>query len=460
MPITVFYCEKCGESLADGRLMHHVADLFEAGGSDIWYEKDARDLVPEGTVCPKCHHDGFTKEMDILDVWFDSGVSHAAVLERRDYLKSPADLYLEGSDQHRGWFHSSLLASVGTRDLAPYKAVLTHGFVVDGNGKKMSKSMGNVIAPEEVIKKFGAEILRLWVAAQDYRDDIRISQEILQRLSDAYRRIRNTARYILGNLHGFDPVADSVPDGDLLEIDRWALSRLEGLVKRVEKSYDDYEFHILYHAVHNFCSVDMSAFYLDVLKDRLYTSPKKSLARRSAQTAMYRILDALTRLIAPVLSFTADEVWQHLPGEREESVHLAGFPRFEASLVDPELEARYEQLLAVRSDVSKALELARNDKRVGHSLDARVRLEAPAGPWRELLEAYRDQLATLLIVSQAELAENLAGAVSGEEVKGLRILVEKAPGDKCERCWNYLPTVGQSDDHPTVCHRCLEALTP
>ncbi|WP_432823949.1 isoleucine--tRNA ligase, partial [Trichloromonas sp.] len=255
VPITVFYCEKCGESLADGKIMHHIADQFSEAGSDLWYEKEAKELLPAGTSCPSCGHDGFSKEMDILDVWFDSGVSHAAVLEQRDELSSPADLYLEGSDQHRGWFHSSLLASVGTRDIPPYKSVLTHGFVVDGNGKKMSKSTGNVVAPEEVIKKFGAEILRLWVAAQDYRDDIRISQEILQRLSDAYRRIRNTARYILGNLHGFDPATDSVADGELLEIDRWALSRLERLVGRVEKSYDEYEFHVLYHAVHNFCSV-------------------------------------------------------------------------------------------------------------------------------------------------------------------------------------------------------------
>jgi isoleucyl-tRNA synthetase len=458
VPITVFYCEKCGEALADGKTMHHVADLFEEGGSDQWFEKETAELLPGGTVCKACGHDGFTRETDILDVWFDSGVSHAAVLERRAYLSSPADLYLEGSDQHRGWFHSSLLAAVGTRGIAPYKAVLTHGFVVDGAGKKMSKSTGNVIAPEEVIKKFGAEILRLWVAAQDYRDDIRISPEILQRLSDAYRRIRNTARYILGNLHGFDPEADGVPDGDLMEIDRWALSKLEGLVGRVERSYEEYEFHVLYHAVHNFCSVDMSAFYLDVLKDRLYTAPKKSLERRSAQTAIYRILDALTRLIAPVLSFTADEIWKSLPGGREESVHLAAFPRFETSLLDAELEERYEKLLQVRSDVSKALELARGEKLIGHSLDARVLLEAPEGPWRELLETYREELATLFIVSQTELAEGLAEAVPGEEVKGLRIRVEKAVGEKCERCWNYLPSVGESDEHPTVCHRCREAL--
>ena len=458
VPITVFYCQGCGEALADGETMHHAANLFEEGGSDVWFEKEAAELLPPGTKCPKCSGGTFTKETDILDVWFDSGVSHAAVLEHRPYLNDQADLYLEGSDQHRGWFHSSLLAAVGTRGIAPYKAVLTHGFVVDGAGKKMSKSMGNVIAPEEVIKKFGAEILRLWVAAQDYRDDIRISQEILQRLSDAYRRIRNTARYILGNIHDFDPVADSVPDGDLLEIDRWALSRLEGLVNRVERSYEEYEFHILYHAVHNFCSVDMSAFYLDVLKDRLYTAPKKSLARRSAQTAMYRILDALTRLVAPVLSFTADEIWRELPGEREESVHLAGFPRFEAALLDITLEQRYERLLQVRSDVSKALELARNEKTIGHSLDARVLVEAPAGEWLDLLKKYEKELATLFIVSQVDLAEGLADAVPGEEVKGLKVKIEKARGEKCERCWNYAESVGAADDHPSVCHRCRQAL--
>jgi isoleucyl-tRNA synthetase len=458
VPITVFYCEKCGEALADGKIMHHVADLFTESGSDVWYEKEAAELLPPGTVCGACGGNDFTKEMDILDVWFDSGVSHAAVLEQRDNLSSPADLYLEGSDQHRGWFHSSLLAAVGTRGIAPYKAVLTHGFVVDGAGKKMSKSTGNVVAPEEVIKKFGAEILRLWVAAQDYRDDIRISPEILQRLSDAYRRIRNTARYILGNLHGFDPETDSVPDDDLLEIDRWALSRLEELVGRVERSYNEYEFHVLYHAVHNFCSVDMSSFYLDVLKDRLYTAPTKGVARRSAQTAIYRILDALTRLVAPVLSFTADEIWESLPGKREENVHLARFPRFETSLLDVELEARYARILAVRSDVSKALELARAEKLIGHSLDARVLVEAPAGPWRDLLERYRDELATLFIVSQVELGENLGEAVAGEEVPGLKIRIEKALGEKCERCWTYATSVGESSEHPTICHRCRPAL--
>lgn len=459
VPITVFYCADCGEALADGKIMHHIADLFEQGGSDLWYELEVEELLPAGTTCRKCGHANFTRESDILDVWFDSGVSHAAVLERRGNLSSPADLYLEGSDQHRGWFHSSLLASIGTRGIAPYKAVLTHGFVVDGQGKKMSKSDGNVTAPEEVIKKYGAEILRLWVAAQDYRDDIRISGVILERLADAYRRIRNTARYILGNLHDFNLEQDWVADGDLLEIDRWALSKLEGVIQRVERCYLEYEFHVLYHTVHNFCSVELSSFYLDVLKDRLYTAPAGSRERRSAQTAMYRILDALTRLLAPVLSFTADEIWWALPGEREASVHLASFPKIETSLLDAALEARYEKILLVRSDVAKVLEVARTAKIIGHSLDARITLFVPAGSWRDLLDQYRDELTTLLIVSQVELAEAApAGSVTGEEIPELTILVEKASGEKCERCWNYSTSVGASSVHPALCPRCEAAI--
>jgi len=459
VPITVLYCKKCGEAIADGKVMHHIADRFEQGGSDIWFEQEAKELVPAGTACGACGHDDFDKEMDILDVWFDSGVSHAAVLEQRDNLKTPADMYLEGSDQHRGWFHSSLLASVGTRDVAPYKAVLTHGFVLDEKGRPMSKSVGNVVAPEKVINKFGAEILRLWVATQDYRNDTRVGDHILQQVSEAYRRIRNTARYILGNLSDFDPATDMVAAGDMQEIDRWAVSRLEDLVSRVEKSYDDYEFHVLYHAVHNFCSVDMSSFYLDILKDRLYTTKQASPERRSAQTAMYMIIDALTRLVAPVLSFTADEIWWQLPGEREESVHLAGFPRFEKKLRDPELEERYKQLIAIRSDVTKALELARNEKTVGHSLDARVTIAA-SGDAKALLEQYRDELATLFIVSQAELTDSLgAEAQSGDEVEGLKVAVAKADGEKCERCWNYRTTVGTNSDHPSICSSCSDALS-
>jgi len=457
VPITVFYCGKCDEALADGKIMHHVADLFEETGSDIWYEKEAKELLPNGTVCPSCGHDDFRKEMDILDVWFDSGVSHAAVVEKREQLKTPADLYLEGSDQHRGWFHSSLLASVGTRDAAPYKAVLTHGFVLDEKGRPMSKSVGNVVAPEKVIKQYGAEILRLWVATQDYRNDTRVGDAILKQVSEAYRRIRNTARYILGNIHDFDPATDTVADKDLLEIDRRALSRLEELVNRVLKSYESYDFHVLYHAVHNFCSVDMSAFYLDVLKDRLYTSPTESLERRSAQTAMYRILDALTRMMAPVLSFTAEEIWGFIPGEREESVHLAEFPSFEDSLIDNALEEKYERILAVRSDVAKVLELARAEKIIGHSLDARVELAAD-GALADLLKQESAQLACLLIVSQVEVTDSLENATTGENLPGLKIRVSKADGEKCSRCWNYATTVGDHDDHPEICHRCLQAL--
>ena len=457
VPITVFYCTGCDEALADGKIMHHVADLFEETGSDLWFEKEAAELLPEGTTCPHCSGADFRKEMDILDVWFDSGVSHAAVLEQNDHLQTPADLYLEGSDQHRGWFHSSLLASVGTRDTAPYKAVLTHGFVLDEKGRPMSKSVGNVVAPEKVIKKYGAEILRLWVATQDYRNDTRVGDQILKQVSEAYRRIRNTARYILGNIHDFDPSTDMVADGDLLEIDRWALSRLEGLVERVLKSYNAYEFHIIHHAVHNFCAVDMSAFYLDVLKDRLYTSPARSLARRSAQTAMYRILDTLIRIMAPVLSFTTEEIWGCMPGEREESVHLADFPDFENSLVDPALEEKYEQLLTLRSDVAKVLEQARTDKLIGHSLDARVEL-ASSCELGKLLDANTDQLPALFIVSQTDVTAELPDGVPGENFPELRIRVSKAAGQKCSRCWNYSTTVGENAEHPEACARCREAL--
>lgn len=457
VPITIAYCGKCGEALADGKVMHYIADQFEATGSDIWFEKDASELLPPGTVCPACGHDKFTKEIDILDVWFDSGVSHAAVCEQRDYLQSPADLYLEGSDQHRGWFHSSLLESVGTRDRAPYKAVLTHGFVLDKDGRPMSKSMGNIIAPEEIIRKYGAEIIRLWVAATDYRDDIRLSQETLQRLSDAYRRIRNTARYLLSNLADFNPATDMVADEELLELDRWALSRLSRLVEKVADAYNKYEFHVIYHAVHNFCGVDLSAFYLDILKDRLYTSPKQSIDYRSARSTMYQIVDALTRMLAPVLTFTTDEIWQRLPGEREASVHLAGFPQHNSHYQDSQLEERYEQLQKVRSEVSKQLERSRADKQLGQSLEAKVLLDVPTS-YQPLLTEYLDLLPTYFIVSQVELTTDLPAAVEAENIPGLKLQVLPADGEKCERCWNFVTSVGQDSEHPTICARCVAVL--
>ncbi|WP_243372246.1 isoleucine--tRNA ligase [Geotalea sp. SG265] len=458
VPITVFYCKACGEALADGKVMHHVADLFEKESSDIWYEREAKELLPAGTVCPACGKSEFDKEMDILDVWFDSGVSHAAVLEHRDNLTSPADMYLEGSDQHRGWFHSSLLASVGTRGVAPYRSVLTHGFVVDGSGRKMSKSVGNVVAPEDVIKKYGAEVLRLWVAAQDYRDDLRISQEILTRLSEAYRRIRNTCRYILGNIADFDPKTDTVAYGDMPEIDRWALHQLELLKEKVLNAYENCEFHVLYHAVNGFCTVEMSAFYLDILKDRVYTSRQDSLERRSAQTAMYQILDALVKLTAPVLSFTADEVWRYMPAPAEESVHLSQFPPFKPENRDEALVERWETIIKVRAEVSKALEQARVQKVIGHSLDAAVALQAPA-ELGGLLAPYAADLKSIFIVSKAELIENLEGeSFAAEGIAGLQIKVAAAPGKKCERCWCYDEEIGTDAEHPGICPKCLAAV--
>jgi len=458
VPITAFSCTACGEYIADGKIMDHVAGHFREHSSDIWFDWSAEKLLPAGTKCPKCGAASFDKENDILDVWFDSGVSHAAVLEPNPKLSSPADLYLEGSDQHRGWFHSSLLESVGTRGVAPYKNVLTHGFVVDGSGRKMSKSVGNVVAPEEVIKKYGAEILRLWVAAQDYRDDIRISQEILTRLSEAYRRIRNTCKYILGNLSDFDPAKDSVKPAEMPEIDRWALHQLELLKEKVLSCYGEYEFHVLYHAVNGFCTVEMSSFYLDILKDRVYTSKADSLQRRSAQTVMYTILDTLLRLIAPVLSFTADEAWQYLPGEHESSVHLASFPPLQPELKDATLDDRWSRIMKVRAEVSKALEQARVAKTIGHSLDAMVVIAADA-ELMSFLSDYAEELAAIFIVSRVELVAAIAGeAYPAESIQGLKILVAAAPGAKCERCWCYSEELGSHDEHAAICPKCTAAV--
>ncbi|MBU5611414.1 isoleucine--tRNA ligase [Geomonas azotofigens] len=458
VPIAAFYCKSCGHVMADGKIMHQVADLFAEHTSDIWYDWDAARFLPEGTTCPSCGKNEFEKEGDILDVWFDSGTSHAAVLELRDNLGSPADMYLEGSDQHRGWFHSSLLASVGTRGRAPYKNVLTHGFVMDGAGRKMSKSVGNVVAPEDVIKKFGGDVLRLWVAAQDYRDDLRISQEILTRLSESYRRIRNTCRYILGNIHDFNPDTDCVPFNEMPELDRWAMHQLELLKEKVLASYTDSEFHILYHAVNGFCTVEMSAFYLDILKDRVYTSRKDSLARRSGQTVMYKVLDALVRMVAPVLSFTAEEVWAEMPGTRETSVHLALFPALTPEVKDDALAVRWEKIIKIRSEVSKALELARVKKVIGHSLDAAVAIKA-SGETEALLKDYADQLAEIFIVSKAGLAGEVSGEVYvAEGVDGLEVGVSAAPGEKCERCWCYSEKLGEDAGHPGICPKCLAAV--
>ena len=460
VPITVFFCDECDEPVITQEIIDHVSNMVEQSGADIWFTKSEKELVPPGTRCPNCGADRFRKETDILDVWFDSGVSYAAVMENREYLDSPADLYLEGSDQHRGWFHSSLLCSVGTRKEAPYKGVLTHGFVVDGAGKAMHKSSGNVIAPEELIKSYGAEILRLWVAGEDYRDNIRLSKEILQRLTEAYRRIRNTCRYLLGNLNDFDWETDQVPYTEMEELDRWALNRLQELSGRVLKAYEDFNFHLVYHNLHNFCVLDLSSFYLDIIKDRLYTSPKESAARRSAQSAMHEILETLVRLMAPVLSFTADEIWQYMTGkERALSVHADLFLPLNEEYRDTELAERWEEIIDVRKEVTKVLELARKEKRIGHSLDASVEL----GLSHELsvkLTSYMDQLRSIFIVSSVDLVEinQVDGGYESETVPGLKVKVSPSSDPKCERCWIHDPSVGDDKNHPNTCKRCRNVL--
>ncbi|GIW54265.1 MAG: isoleucine--tRNA ligase [Nitrospiraceae bacterium] len=455
VPIPGFTCTGCKKVLADPRVIEHVAKLVEQHGSDVWFQRSAGELMPAGTVCA-CGSQEFEKEHDILDVWFESGVSYAAVLKRRKWW--PADLYLEGSDQHRGWFHSALLAGVVTDHRAPYKAVLTHGFVVDGAGKKMSKSAGNVIAPQDVIKQSGAEILRLWVAAQDYREDLRISQEILNHLIEAYRKIRNTCRFLLSNLYDFDPAQHRVPYEQLPELDRWALGRLGELIPRVARAYEEFEFHTIFHALNNFCAVDLSAVYLDILKDRLYTFRKDSPLRRGSQTVLFDVLVALTKLMAPILSFTAEEIWRMLPeaARREagaDSVHLASFPEAHPKWKDEALAQRWERLLEIRTRVQAELELKRRDKIIGASLEARVILQANPDAY-SLLKKYEQDLPTLFIVSQVEVEEVHHLPQQSDVV----VTVVKAEGEKCERCWNYRPAVGTFPDHRTLCDRCVEAI--
>jgi isoleucyl-tRNA synthetase len=460
VPIVAAFCSACGETLVSRALAEHVADIFEREGADAWFERSAKELLPPGVRCTKCGSGEFRKEQDILDVWFDSGISHVAVLQRRAELRWPADLYLEGSDQHRGWFHTSLLTSVATRGRAPYEAVLTHGFTVDAEGRKMSKSAGTGLSPQEIVDKHGAEILRLWVAAEDYRDDVRMSQEIVGRLIESFRRIRNTARYLIANLYDFDPQQHAACDAELLELDRWVLARTRLLVDRCRKAYLDYEFHVVYHALNNFCSVDLSALYLDIAKDRLYCSPATGAGRRSAQTALCRILDVLVRLMAPILTFTAEEIWAYVPGARPraDSVLLADFPSSEGIEGDEALLATWQRLLEVREAVTKALERARQEGRIGHSLDASVRLDfAPDGPLGELLDSRFADLPTLFIVSQVERSRLDAGDAS-PLVAGLRVAVERAAGDKCARCWNYRLSVGSDATHPTLCSPCIVAL--
>ncbi|HHT71710.1 MAG: isoleucine--tRNA ligase [bacterium] len=459
VPIPIFYCEQCGHELITAETINAVRDLFRREGSNAWYQYEAEDILPPGTRCVQCGGTAFRKETDTMDVWFDSGSSHHAVLTTRPELEWPCDLYLEGSDQHRGWFQSSLLTSVAMNGHAPYRSVLTHGYVVDGKGRKMSKSVGNVIYPQEIISEFGADVLRLWVASSDFKGDVRVSRDILLQMSEVYRKIRNTARFLLGNLADFEPEKDRVPYQDLTELDRWALMALTRLVEKVTAAYEEYEYHLLYHALHNFCTLDMSAFYLDVLKDRLYCSQADDPRRQSAQTAMYEILTTLVRLMAPILTFTAEEIWDYIPGTQEESVQLAAWPEANPEYLDEKLEQRWTQLLTVRSDVAKALEEARQSSLIGTSLMARVDLWFPEtlSSTHELLQDYESILPGLFIVSQVKLHEPgetpPTTAVELENYAGAHCLVTLAAGEKCERCWMY-----NEDTQDGVCPRCQAVL--
>ncbi|MEA2102772.1 MAG: isoleucine--tRNA ligase [Thermodesulfobacteriota bacterium] len=460
VPIPVFYCKACGEMIVSEEIAMHVADIFEDHGADAWFLMEPEELLPKGFVCPKCSGKVFEKEEDIVDVWFDSGVSYAAVCEKDDRLGSPVEMYLEGSDQHRGWFQSTLLASVGTRGTVPYNSVLTHGFVVDGDGKKMSKSMGNTISPNEIITRHGAEILRLWVSAQDYKNDIRISDEIMKRLVETYRRIRNTSRFMLGNLYDFDPASDMVKYEDMVEIDRFALHLMQDLIKRVTKAYMEFEPYVIYQLVHNFCAVDMSSFYLDILKDRLYTTKPGSKERRSAQSAIFRIIVDFTRLIAPVLAFSAEEIWAYIPGfdSRETSVHLESMPQVDSSLVDDRLFEKWTRIRGLRQEVSKTMEEARRNKVIGLSLDARVILSAE-GDTLEFLRSVEPFLRDVFICSGVGIKQGNNEYLETDTFEKLWIEVEKAQGGKCPRCWRYTGDIGTDARYNDVCARCADQLS-
>jgi isoleucyl-tRNA synthetase len=451
--IPVFYCAKCNAEVADAAVIDHVADIFERESGDAWYTRPAEELLPPGYTCKGCGATEWTKETDILDVWFDSGTSSVAVLEnpRREELRWPADVYIEGGDQFRGWFNSSLMVGVAAHDRAPYDTVITHGWTLDAQGRAMHKSAGNAVEPEKVIKQSGAEIIRLWCASSNYFDDMRASDEILQRVMDGYRKLRNTARFALGNLHGFDPASDSVPVEQMEEIDRWALAELAAMIAEVRREYEAYEFHSVMQTVTNFSTVTLSARYFDIIKDRLYTYAPKNVARRSAQTVLYQIVDSLARILAPILAFTADEVWEHIPrgsqADSSVSVHLATFP--DPERYDTDLIPRWNRLFAVREQVLGELEKARTSKIIGSSLEAAVVIEA-SGATYELLKNYESQLRYVFIVSQVTLAE-----AQTEEIK---IQIERANGTKCERCWNYSTRVGEFERYPTVCERCAAAL--
>jgi isoleucyl-tRNA synthetase len=472
VPIIVFYCEGCGKRLEDYKALRNVVKWFEKEGADAWYKHSPEALLPAGTKC-ECGVSKWRKENDILDVWFDSGSSHLSVLKGPEW---PANVYLEGPDQYRGWFHSSLLVATGTRDAAPYRGVVTHGWTLDEQGRPMSKSLGNVITPKEICERWGADLLRLWVASVEYQADVKMSERVMTQLSEAYRKIRNTFRFALSNLGDFDPNVDLLSDEQLLDQDAWMLGKTDLLAQQCYAApapplnlaqgwYEGYEFHRVYHALYNYCSVDLSAFYFDILKDRLYTFAPRNRARRSAQTAVYKIARALVRLLAPILVFTSEEVWKYLPKIKgdPESVHMTLFPKIgELARGERYLKLRqeWEDLAEVRTSVLLKLEEARNAKQIAGSLEAKVILASGLPKVQEVLKAHLKDLPALFIVSQVEVQEGpLKEATGGHGLQHLAIVIKKADGKKCERCWNYSTRVGENPRYPTVCERCSEALS-
>ncbi|MGL5983314.1 MAG: isoleucine--tRNA ligase, partial [Cetobacterium sp.] len=464
VPIPVFYNEVTGKEIFEKEILNRVIEIVKTEGSSAWVKYTAEELIGEELLV-KYNLKGLElrKETNIMDVWFDSGVSHRSVLETRENLHRPADLYLEGSDQHRGWFQTSLLTSVGSTGDAPFKMLLTHGFVNDGEGKKMSKSVGNVVAPQDVIKVYGADILRLWCASVDYSEDVKISDNILKQMAEAYRRVRNTARYILGNSADFNPVTDAVPYEDLMEIDKWALNKLERLKRAVTESYEKYEFYNLFQEIHYFSGIEMSAFYLDIIKDRLYAEKADSKERRAAQTVMSEVLVTLTKMVAPILSFTAEEIWETLPESLKdsESVLLTDWYKNNDQYLNDELDTKWEEISKLRKDVNKTLELARQgeNKIIGNSLDAKVKLHTADENLEKFLKDNREILKEIFIVSELIITnEKDDSFVKSEEQEALFVKVEHADGEKCERCWKYSTELGTNEEHPTICPRCTSAL--
>ena len=460
IPLPVFYCQSCEKSVITAETIQAVVKLFSREGSDAWFIHPANEILSADFTCPHCGGKEFQKEKDIMDVWLESGSSHDAVLRTRDELRWPADLYLEGSDQHRGWFQSSLLTATAVYDDSPYRAVLTTGWVLDATGKEMHKSRGNVVEPEKILDQYGADILRLWAVSADFRNDVRASEEIFQQLCEVYRKIRNTLRFCLANLNDFEPTGDRITYSSLTEIDCWALAQLQSLISKVTENYENWDLHLVYHAIHNFCVLQLSAFYLDVLKDRLYVLPEKSSSRRAAQTVVWEILVALTRIMAPILPFTVEEIWEFIPGREDyESIHLSSWPQVRPEWVDKDLVSRWERLLGVREEVYKVLEKARKDKIIGGSLEAAVNLYPQDSALRQVLESYKKDLPMIFIVSEVSLSPTEETDTIIGEAPNLKIGVRKARGEKCARCWNYTLSVGKNISHPQLCARCVEILT-